>query len=109
MTFWKSLLLVYSSIDVSYRCHGKRLKRFAYALSEQEVQDGVRSFEQFPGLVEEFTSGSVGIEYQIDPIERHLASLTLIGQEMYWPSPDDTRPEIDRLAPPGLYDSIFVL
>jgi hypothetical protein len=109
MTFWKSLLLVYSSIDVSYPYHGKRLKRFAYALSEQEVQDGVRAFEQFPALVEELTSGRAGIEYQINPIERHLTSLTLIGQEMYWPSPDDTRPEIDRLAPPGLYDSIFVL
>src|ERR1700716_4137621 len=32
-----------------------------------------------------------------------------MGQGMFWPSPDDTREEIDRFAPAGSYDSIFVL
>ncbi len=109
MTIWESLLLIYSGIDVSYRCPGKRSKRFAYALSEQEVQDGINSFEKFPVLVDELTSGRAGIEYQINRIERHLTSLTLIGQAMYWPSPDDTREEIEQFAPPGRYDSVFVL
>jgi hypothetical protein len=109
MTLWKSLLLIYSSIDVSYCYQGKRSKRFTYALSEQEVQDAIHSFEQFPALVEGLTSGRAGIEYQISPIERNLTSVTLIGKERYWPSPDDTREEIDRLAPPGRYTSIFVL
>jgi hypothetical protein len=108
MAIWKSLLLIYSRIEVGYR-EGKRSKRFAYALSEQELQDAIESFEQFPVLVEELTSGRACIEYQINPIERDLTSVTLIGQEMYWPSPDDTRQEIDRFAPPGRYDSIFIL
>jgi hypothetical protein len=78
-------------------------------LSEQEVQDAINSFEKFPVLVEELTAGRASIQYQINRIERHLTSLTLIGQEMYWPSPDDTRDEIERFAPSGRYDSIFVL
>jgi hypothetical protein len=109
MTIWKTLLLIYSGIDVSYRCQGNRSKRFAYVLSEQEVQDAINSFEKFPVLVEELTAGRASIQYQINRIERHLTSLTLIGQEMYWPSPDDTRDEIERFAPSGRYDSIFVL
>jgi hypothetical protein len=109
MTLWKSLLLIYSSIEVRYRYPGKRSKRFVHALSEQEIRDAVDSFAQFPALVEELTLGRAGIEYQIHPIERQLTSVTQIGQGMFWPSPDDTREEIDRFAPAGSYDSIFVL
>ena len=109
MTVWKSLLLVYSSIDVRYRDKQKHSKHFAHALSKEEIEDAIASFERFPPLVEELTSERVSIEYQINRIERSLASLTAMGEEMYWPSPDDTRAEIDRLAPPGRYDSIFVL
>jgi len=32
-----------------------------------------------------------------------------MGEGLRWPSPDDTRPELTRLAPPGAWDSIFVL
>lgn len=109
MTIWKSLLLIYSGIEVRYRYQGKRSERFAYALSEQEVQDAIGSFERFPALVEELTSERASIDFQINRIERHLTSLTLIGKQMFWPSPDDTREELDRFAPPGRYDSIFVL
>jgi hypothetical protein len=109
MTLWKSLLLIYSSIDVRYRYPGKRSKRFVHALSEQEIRDAVDSFAQFPALVEELTSGRAGTEYQIHTIERELTSVTQIGQGMFWPSPDDTHEEIDRFVSAGTYDSIFVL
>jgi hypothetical protein len=109
MTLWKSLLLVYPSIDVRYGDQRKRLKRFAYALTEQEIQDAIESFQRFPWLVEELTSERAGIEFQINRIDRSLTSVTVLGREAYWPSPDDTRAEIERLAPPGSFDSIFVL
>ena len=109
MTSWKLLLLIYSRINVRVRSDGWLPKRFKHALSDDEVQDAIDSFEQFPTLVEEFTAGRAGIEYQIDQIERSLTSLTPMGKGMYWPSPDDTREEIHRIAPPGSYDSLFIL
>jgi hypothetical protein len=109
MSIWQSLLLIYSRIDVQYLDRRKRVQHFAYALSDQEVLHAIGSFERFPPLVEELTSDRASIEYQIKRIERPLGSLTPMGEEMYWPSPDDTRIEIDRFAPPGRYDSIFVL
>jgi hypothetical protein len=109
MTIWKSLLLVYSKIDVRYRGRGRRSHRFAYALSEEEVLNAVASFERFPVLIEELTSERAGIEFGVNRIGRSLSSLTPIGEEAYWPSPDDTREELDRFAPPGSFDSIFVL
>ena len=106
---WKSLLLIYGTIDVQLLDQSGRSQHFAHALSDKEMQDGVGSFRHFPSLVENLTSGRAGVQYEIHRIERDLTSLTQMNEEMYWPSPTDTREEIDLLAAPGTCDSIFVL
>ena len=80
-----------------------------HVLPDKEVQDGIRSFQHFPSLVEDLTSGRASVQYEIHRVERALTSLTQMNDEMHWPSPTDTREEIDLLAAPGTYDSIFVL
>ena len=55
MTLWKSLLLIYSSIDVRYRYQGELSEHFVHTLSEQELRDAVDSFAKFRALVEELT------------------------------------------------------
>jgi hypothetical protein len=109
VTIWRAALLVYSAIDVRFLESAKKQQRFALSLTDAEVSDGVKSFKQFPGLVESLTSRKAIVRYQIHSVERTLASLTAMGEHVYWPSPDDTRKEIDRIAAPGLCDSIFVL
>jgi hypothetical protein len=106
---WNSLLLIYSMIDVQLRDRSGRSQHFAHALSDKEVQDGIRSFQHFPPLVENLTSGRASVEYEIHRVERNLTSLTQMNEEMFWPSPTDTREEIDLLVAPGTCDSIFVL
>jgi hypothetical protein len=86
-----------------------RSQPFVHTLSDAEVGDAVGSFRQFPLLVNELTHGLVKIEFEIVSAERKLTTLTQMGPEQYWPSPDDTRPELDSLAPAGRYDSVFVL
>jgi len=105
---FSSLLLIYDSIDVWLRDRSRKPQHFTHVLTDKEVQDGIMSFEQFPALVEDLTSGRAGIRHEIHRIGRPLTSLTHIENEMYWPSPTDTRKEIDRLAVPGTLDSIFV-
>jgi hypothetical protein len=109
VTIWRSLLLIYGAIDVRLRDRSGSSERFIHFLTETEVRDGVRSFERFPSLVEELTSGRAGVRYRIERVDRCLTSLTQMSEGMYWPSPTDTREEIDLLAAPGLYESIFVL
>lgn len=106
---WDSLLLVYSSINVRLLDRSGRSQHFVHFLSDKEVQDGISSFRHFPSLVEDLTSGRASLQYEIHRVERKLTSLTPMNEEMYWPSPDDTREEMDLLAAPGIYDSIFVL
>ena len=109
MKIWRSLLLVYDAIDVQIRNWSGSRQRFIHSLTDSEVRDGVSSFQQFPTLVEELTSRRASVQYEIYRVERRLTSLTQMGEGMYWPSPTDTREEIDRLAPVGSCDSIFVL
>jgi hypothetical protein len=106
---WNSLLLIYGAIDVQLLDRSGRSQCFALALSDKEVQDGIGSFRHFPSLVENLTSGRASVLYEIHRVERGLTSLTQMNEEMYWPSPTDTREEIDLLAAPGTCDSIFVL
>jgi hypothetical protein len=73
------------------------------------VMDGVRSFRNFPVLVEELTSRRTSVSYEIHAACRPLTSLTRMREDMYWPSPDDTRKDIERFASEGFYDSLFIL
>ena len=109
MNVWRSLLLIYDSIDVKLRNRSGSSQSFTHLLTDTELSDGVNSFQQFPLLVEELTSRRATILYEIHRVERCLTSLTHMSEGMYWPSPTDTRKEIDRLAAPGSYESIFVL
>ena len=99
------MLLVYRGIDFRPERQGTR---FVHTLSDTEIDDAIGSFRHFPGLVTELTQDLVFIEVEIVYVGRILATLTTTGPDQYWPSPDDTRPEIDTLTPPDRYDSIFV-
>lgn len=109
MTVWHSLLLVYGALDVELRDRSGKSQRFIHFLTDAEVRDGVSSFQRFPLLVEELTFRRASVRYEIRRVERQLNSLTDMGEGMYWPSPTDTWEEIDLLARPGSYQSIFVL
>jgi hypothetical protein len=100
------MLLIYRGIDFLAE---SQKTRFMHALSDAEIEDAIESFQHFPELVTELTNRLVLIESEIVFAERILATLTANGPGQYWPSPDDTRPELDPLAQPYRYDSVFIL
>lgn len=101
MITWRALLIVYRSIELP--------GEFRHALSDPEIAAGVESFARFPALATELSAGEVGVTFEVAHAGRALATLTSMGDDMRWPSPEDTRPELDRLAPRGAFDSVFVL
>jgi hypothetical protein len=109
MKIWRSLLLIYDAMDVQIRDRTGSSHRFNHSLTDSEVRDGISSFQQFPKLVEKLTLGKASVQYHIHRVEECLTSLTQMGDGMYWPSPTDTRKEIDRIAAGGSFDSLFVL
>jgi hypothetical protein len=108
MSTWRSLLLIYPAIRVRVADSTGQPLPFDCSLSEAEVIDATESFKQFPSLVDELTLGEAKIQSDIQIAARELTSLTETGKGMYWPSPDDTRQEIDKLAPVGRFESMFV-
>lgn len=101
---WRALLLVYRRLELKLG----RVGPFRHALTPGEITDALESFAGFPELVEHLTSGAASVTSEIREIERPLSSLTRRSQNEWWPSPDDTRRELDELAPLGRFDSLFV-
>ncbi len=101
MVTWRALLLVYRAIDLP--------GSFRHVLPEEELAASRASFERFSALATSLSGGEVGVAAEVTDVDRPLSTLTPMGEGMRWPSPDDTRPELARLAPPGAWDSLFVL
>lgn len=106
MKLWRSLLLLYRELDVTVKVERRR-RHFRHLARAEEIADAREAFRALPDLVAQLTDGIVRIEpHLIDgpPVR----SLTARAPNEYWPSPDDTRGELDRFAPSGKFDSIFV-
>lgn len=106
MAVWKALLLVYAELDV--RLPRGRRRRFHHFASDAERADAITSFRAFPNLAAGLTSGAARVEPTIMESSEPLRSVSENGQGCYWPSPDDTRAQIDHFAPAGSFDSILV-
>jgi len=109
MSCWKSLLLVYKEIDVSFLDRNGESVRFSHELPEKEVKDAMDSFADFPELVSELTDRRASIDYEVVRCERPLGPLTEWRSGFRWPAPGDVRLELDGHAPVGAFDSIFIL
>jgi hypothetical protein len=108
MSTWKTLLLIYDRISFSYQERGKQRKHFEYTFSPEEIRDGVESFKRFPTLVADLTSGVANIEYEVVHAKEPLTTLTLFRTNEFWPSPDDTRPELGKSPSICGFHSILV-
>src|SRR3954469_9225963 len=100
MPVWRALLIVYPEIDVRLPVPGGRTKRrFQYRASEQELADAMDSFRAFPALASRLTKGAAQVRARIVQSDRPLKTVTReSGSETFWPSPDDTRRDLDSLA-----------
>jgi hypothetical protein len=105
---WRALLLIYPALDVRLRGGGLRRRRFQHNTTERELADATESFRAFPDLVSRLTDGTVQIREEVVSCSRALMSLAPLSGGSWWASPDDARSELEQIAPPGTYDSVFV-
>jgi hypothetical protein len=105
---WKALLIVYRELNVRPRQGRWGRRSFHHVATRQEIVDAVESFRAFPQLVGELTAGAAQVEHSIVEVDAVLRSLTEDGGPFFWPSPNDTRRELDKFAPAGSYKSIFI-
>ncbi len=109
MVNWRAILLIYPETNVRLPGNWFRRKSFHLQLSDRDIADALTSFSQFPALAHDCSQGEVTLTTTVTHIARPLHSLTEMGEGIYWPSPTDTRPELDEFVPAGSFDSVFVL
>ena len=109
MVNWQALLLIYTEINVRFGGHWFSRHTFKSQLTAREISDALESFAHFPALAHECSQGEVCITTTIAHSPHPLTSLTEMGDGLYWPSPTDTKRDLDEFAPPGSFDSVFVL
>ncbi|HEX4946659.1 MAG TPA: hypothetical protein VFZ34_08355 [Blastocatellia bacterium] len=109
MITWRAILVIYTETKVRLGSSWFAPKKFQYRLEANEISDALESFQHFPALARECSQGEVTLETTFAPSPHPLMSVTVMGEGIYWPSPTDTKPALDALAPPGAYDSVFVL
>jgi hypothetical protein len=108
MNHWRALLVIYRQINVVLSTPSSHLE-VSQALTDLEVGDAVRSFHNFPVLVEQLTEGLARVRHEVVEASSPLESLTPMGDGLYWPSPDDTPLELLKHIGDGAYDSVFIL
>ena len=104
MPVWNVVLLVYQRLEVQLGC-----RQLLHVLGDAEVGAALRWFDAFSALAAGLSDGQAQIRSHVVRADRALTTLTEMGPDLYWPSPSDTRRELDRWAPPGSCDSVFVL
>jgi hypothetical protein len=104
---WRALLIVYRELNVRLRHRRWFARQYRHVATKHEIADATESFRAFPRLAAELSSGAAEVTTEIVVIDSPLRSLTADG-DCYWPSPDDTRREVDELSPAGSHDSIFI-
>lgn len=109
MDQWKALLLVYRELDVRIPAGRWRSRRYRHVASDREIDDALVSFRSFPALVADLTDGAAAVVPEVIETGEALRSLTRESDARWWPSPTDTAAALDKYAPPGAFESIFVL
>ena len=107
---WKMLVLVYRDIDVDYVDLDGQRKHLTATMPAEDARLMVDSFLNLVhrGVVYDYSGQVAELEAEVIFASRPLTTLTPTAGG-YWPSPEDTRPEMDTYAPPGTYDSVLIL
>ena len=108
MSTWKTLLLLYDRIDVVYNDRQYKRTHFEYAMTSQEIMEGMESFRQFPHLVENLTDGAATIECDAVRAAEPLASVSNVREHQFWPSPVDVRGELEKAMSARRFHSVLV-
>jgi sulfur transfer complex TusBCD TusB component (DsrH family) len=110
---WKMLVIVYPNIDVDYVDINGVQKHLKASMPQADQNAMIQDFRNQPhrGIVYSYSDHTAELEANIVISSRTLTHVSEVNgvAYSYWPSPDDTLPEIQQYAPAGTYDSILIM
>lgn len=105
---WRTLLLVYTNTALQYQDGGGQ-KSLNTTWSLDGYQPYIRSWQTLPGYARLYSNGEANVEQTVQTASSPLSAITDYGDHTYWISPANVADQLSALAPPGTYDSIFVI
>ena len=106
---WRALGLVIRNTDVSWVDSAGFEHRVTTRLSEGEEGWARAELENVPNLFSAWSAGMGRMELEVRVLEDTVTSISPLGPDSFWVSPADVAQELDAHAPPGAFDSVFVM
>jgi hypothetical protein len=102
-------VLVYRELDVRWR-DGLRRRSSRRAMDDEERGVLEALLERVPSAVAEWSEGNAELDpFRIALVDRVMDTLSPSGGGRWWVAPEDCRPELDSLAPPGSVDAVIAV
>jgi hypothetical protein len=108
LSTWKTLALIYRDTDVTFRRSDGTTYRLQAHVGDS-MYDLVRStLRRTVRSVNEWSGGMAAMDLHVVDVPHALTKLDEWGGG-YWVGPQAVEADLDRYAPPGTYDSVFVI
>jgi hypothetical protein len=106
---WRALFITFGQTDLAFERPDGSPARIRASIEPDMHELVVDLARRFARDVHEWSRGEVAIELDIVEAATTLSRLARYGKSEFWVSPECVREEIERHAPAGRYDSIFVV
>ena len=105
---WNTLVMVYRTTDTTYTVDGTT-RRLRSSMTSTDVSRAVENVKRVPGSVNSWSGGYADMRQTIVYPANPIRSVTSLGSNGFWLAPSNIKADLDWFAPPGRYDSIFVI
>ena len=105
---WKTLVLVYREIDVTYKRSDGTDYRLRARMSDYMYDLALSSVRRTVQTVHKWSGSMAALDMDVVDVPHPVTSLTPLGSG-YWVGPAAVKPDLDEYAPAGRYDSIVVI
>ncbi|GHU87270.1 hypothetical protein FACS1894202_01270 [Clostridia bacterium] len=107
---WKVLWLCYGSLNATVT-RGGSSRNYAITLSEADKEIVASMPAKFKAYIERSADNNVSVSVDYVCPENPITSVSRVSpgdDSSFWVSPADVKADLDKYAPPGMYDSIIV-
>jgi hypothetical protein len=106
---WKGILLIYRDTDVTFTRSDGNSYRLRTRMSDSMYKMSRDVVNKFVNSARNWSDSYASMDLKIVDVPRAITSLDALGNGTYWVGPRTVREDMNKYAPSGTYDSIFVL
>lgn len=106
---WKAIVLVYRDTDVTFTRSDGSTYRLRAHMTDKMYNLSREVIDKFVNSSANWSGGFTGIDLTVVNVPRTLDRIEPLSGGKYWVAPKSVKPDMDKYAPAGSYDSVFVL